>query len=295
MMQAHAPIPPSHSGEVKVSGIESCRALFNRRPQDIRRVYLLPWVAGVFADMLTWCRVHNVRYELVEIEPLSRFAETRHHDGICVVAAKKRLVTLAALLAFADKQSTPLALLLVDGVKNPNNIGAITRVCSYFGVPYLLAAGQTLGLTLAAMRTSQGGAENVDLVPVGDGREAVTALKQRGWATLLATSHGSARVSDAPLATKVIFLFGGENAGVSPPLAALADGEIAIPGSGNIESLNVACATSVLLWEHWRQHRLAESRPPPPSTSRPRPQAGPPPRRRRRRRGSRNRQPSRTA
>jgi TrmH RNA methyltransferase len=265
-------LAPSRSGEVKVSGLESCRALFARRPAAIHRVVLLPHRVTELVDLVTWCEAHGRRYELAELDALSRFAETVHHDGICIVAEKKSSLPVGDFFAALERRAEPMALLLLEGIKNPNNVGAIARACAYFDSPYLLAAGATVGFTLAAMRTAQGGAEAVDLVNAGDGVSCLTGLKRRGHTVIATSSHAASLLSATPLPPRCVLLLGGENAGLSPSLTVLADATVAIPGAGHLESLNVGATAAVLLWEHWRQHRAADARPAPRSTASARPE-----------------------
>lgn len=272
--------------EVEVTGIESCRALFSRRPEAIRRVFLIRRTAAELQDLVAFCQARRVPWHVVEVDELTDIADTVKHDGVCIFAARKPPATLDELWRAVEQAKGPMALLLLDGVKNPNNVGAIARVCAYFRVPFILAAGETTGFTTAAMRTAQGGAEAVDIVPVGDGRNVLAGLKARGFTVLATSSHARLRLGEARPPDRVVFLFGSENAGLSRALADAADSVVAIPGAGGIESLNVACASSVVLWEHWRSFRLAESAPAPASTatrrSQPRDERrGPPPQGRR--------------
>jgi tRNA G18 (ribose-2'-O)-methylase SpoU len=62
-------------------------------------------------------------------------------------------------------------------------------------------------------------------------------------------------------------MLGSENRGLSERLTGIADFSVAIPGAGTVESLNIACAASVMLWEHWRTWRVKDAHPAPPSTA----------------------------
>ncbi len=257
-------IPPSLRGEIKVAGLESVRALFSARPRDITRVYVIERMQQEIRDILAWCERNDIEWYEVTVEELAAFAETMHHDGMCIVARKKAPTTLSIVDRWAETTRGAAALVLLDGVKNPNNLGAVARTCAYFGVPYLLAAGDSAGYSQAAVRVAQGATETVNLVQVTHVR-ALSSLKD--FTLVTSTSHDGARLDTTPLPARSIVCLGGENAGISPEIAALDKAHITIPGAGGIESLNLAQATALLLWEHWRVHRTGDSKPAPQSTA----------------------------
>jgi RNA methyltransferase, TrmH family len=263
--QRHAPYPDKN--DIRVAGLESCRALFQHRRQDIRRVFVLRETSHEVRDILAWCAKQRLSYSMVSMDELAAIAETVRHDGICMFARKKKPANERTLLEYVTANTGPLSLVLLDGVKNPNNVGAIARVCSYFGVRYMLAAGETPGLSTAAMRTAQGGAEGIDLVPTDDQGELLYGLKKRGLSLIATSSHATLTLGETPPPSRAVFMFGSENAGLSPGLLEIADATVAIPGSGGVESLNIACAATVLLWEHWRAFSQGKAAPAPPPTA----------------------------
>lgn len=256
-------------GEMKIAGHESVRAVFAYRPRDLRVVYLLQDATGPLSDLLQWCKKSRVPFHVVELDALTWFAETMRHDGVCVVARKKVSTPVGTALKDLGANPRPQALVLLDDVKNPNNVGAIARACAYFGSTHLFGAGDTVGLTAAAMRVSQGGAEAVQYVHVVDSADIARSLRERGFGLVATSSHAKARLGDELLPARCVLMLGGENAGLSRELWRAADLVVGIPGAGEVESLNVAAATTVLLWEHWRVHRMGESKAAPPATSTP--------------------------
>jgi TrmH RNA methyltransferase len=241
--------------EHKVAGQNACRALFLRRPDDIRRVYVTEQTLPLFKDVLKACAERRIAYHVKTDDDLDQIAETVHHDGVLFLARRQTEGDVDALLAWVDRlhPAQRAVLVLLQGVKNPHNLGAILRVCAHFGVPFCLRAGDTAELSPAAMRTAEGGAEFTRVVDVGDGADVLSALRGRGFSVLATSSHATLGLGRSPLPPRVVVLFGSEGEGLSRSLLALADDTIAIPGSGALESLNVACASSVVLWELWKQ------------------------------------------
>ncbi len=250
-----APHPKSlNAPEHKVAGQNACRALFRARPHDIRRVYVTEETVGLFKDVLKMCAEKRIAYHVKTNADLDAVAETVHHDGVLFLAKAKAEGSVDDVIRFADKLGADerMALVLLENVKNPHNLGAILRVTAHFGVPFVLRAGATPPLSPAVLRTAEGGAEHSEVVDTGDGKAALEALRARGFRVLATSSHATVTLGKSRLPTKSVVLFGSEGEGLSPALTALADDVVAIPGSGALESLNVACASSILLWELWK-------------------------------------------
>jgi TrmH RNA methyltransferase len=256
--------PPPHpraqnAPELKVAGRNACRALYEKRPQDIRRVYLTEENIPFFADALKYCARERIAYHIKTDADLDVVAETVHHDGVLFLAREKPQRSFDDVVKELAAPG-PASLVLLEDVKNPHNLGAILRVCAHFGVRAVLAAGQTPALSPAAMRTAEGGAEHVDVVPVGDGVDALRALRDRGFRVVATSSHTQGALDVVDLPPRSVVLFGSEGEGLSKRLLDEADLRVQIPGSGALESLNVACASSVILWELWRRRGGTERR-----------------------------------
>lgn len=273
----------SNAPEHKVAGQNACRALFRARPHDIRRVYVTEKTLPLFKDVLKMCAERKIAYHVKTDADLDAVAETVHHDGVLFLARARKEASVDEVLRFADRlrDDERMALVLLENVKNPHNFGAILRVCAHFGVPYCLRAGSTPELSPAVLRTAEGGAEHTDVVDAGDGVALVEALRARGFAILATSSHATLSLGRSRMPGKSVVLFGSEGEGLSPALTRLADDVVAIPGSGALESLNVACASSILLWELWKGSPdptvVSPSREPRNDPPQPKPQPQPPP------------------
>lgn len=235
-----------------MAGRNACRALWERRPDDVRRVYITEDNVKGFADVLKDCARRRIAYHVKTAADLDTIAETVHHDGVLFLARELPPKRPADVIGWASRAQGPAALVLLEDVKNPHNLGAILRVCAHFGVPFLLAAGETPALSPAAMRTAEGGAEHCAVVPCGTGLELLQTLKALGFAVVATSSHTNKSLAHE-LPPRAVLLFGSEGEGLSQRLLERADVAVKIPGSGALESLNVACASSVVLWELWRR------------------------------------------
>ncbi|MBX3444116.1 MAG: hypothetical protein KF774_17055 [Planctomyces sp.] len=255
-----------HADEQKYHGRHACRALFEERPDDIIRVYVARERMKEFSELLKWCAARRRAYHIVEGENLERLAETVHHQGIIVLAKKPRSAGEADFARRLAGGELAGPVLLLDGVQNPHNLGSILRTSANFGVRAVLGRVEELpSVTASAARVAEGGAERVPVLRLRDPREALNALKAAGHRVCVATNHPGGNVYEAALPANCVIVLGNEVSGVSPAIAALADASLQIPGSGAVESLNVAVACGILLSEIVRRHGLK----PPPGALRP--------------------------
>jgi TrmH RNA methyltransferase len=155
-----------------------------------------------------------------------------------------------------SKEKSPACLLYLDGVQNPHNIGSVIRAAAHFGTCYILGAkGQLPTMSGAALRVAEGGAEHVQMVTTSDPKKLFTELQKLGFELIATSSHEGQNLYQTKIPSKCLFIIGAEVHGISKALAKIADTHIAIPGTGAVESLNVAIAAALLMAEHWRQNR----------------------------------------
>lgn len=243
----------NRDAEIKVCGRHACRALFERRAARILRVYVMKELVGPFGDLLHACAELRRPYKVVDAEELERITESRHHEGICVVAAAAPPRALAEILA----PSGPGWLVALAGVENPHNTGAIVRTAAHFGARAVLIEGAPKRLPPVVYRTAQGGAEWVEVVAAPVLAAALAEARRAGFTICATSSRGGTDLYAAAIPARAVIVLGGEDAGLSPAVTAAADLTLRIPGSGHVESLNVAAATAVLLAELWRRNEGA--------------------------------------
>jgi len=264
--KAHRGRPrPKDDDEQKYHGRHACHALFQHRRDDIIRVYVDEPRVKEFSPLLKWCAEQRRAYHIVEDENLERLAETVHHQGIVILARKCRELNDDRLLESIRSGRVKGALLYLDGVQNPHNLGSILRTSAHFGVGAVLGRrDQVPGVTASAARVAEGGAETVPLARLSDSPRVLNELKSLGYRLFATASGGGGNVYKAGLTPKSVIILGNEVHGVSPEIAALADESLQIPGTGAVESLNVGVACAVLISEVARRSHTAapqESRP----------------------------------
>lgn len=258
------PLPPREGGtppppgrgndELRLYGWNAVQALFERRPQALRKLYLAEALIPRLQPLLKWCVANRVGYRVVEEGDLNKLAATTHHEGMVADVLRAPMLSLAEWMADLPSDKPVLALWL-DGVGNPHNFGAILRSAAHFGVAgLLLPPDSTLALSGAAARVAEGGAEAVPLVRLPALPQAMDELRAGGFGLAATLVEGGDNLFQATLPERLVYVMGAEGEGMDRALAQTCDMQVSIPGSGAVESLNVASATAVLL-SHWYAQR----------------------------------------
>ncbi|HET8646878.1 MAG TPA: RNA methyltransferase, partial [Vicinamibacteria bacterium] len=194
-------------------------------------------------------------------EALRRLCPVRVLDGdlldsLSEVEASQGLLALARRPAFAEGRlfaGTPLVLVAV-GVQDPGNVGALLRTGEAAGASGAYLAGGTADpFSWKALRGSMGSAFRLPHVKLRAAADVVARLRARG-VRLVGTSLDGARAHDqADLRGPVAVFFGAEGSGLAPEVAGALDEHVRIPMAAPVESLNVAVAAGVVLFEARRQ------------------------------------------
>ncbi len=227
-----------------ICGANAVAALFRRRPEAVLRLFYTEAMRGIAGPLCAELAKKRVPYRLLPPDEMARAANTAHHGGIAAVARAR----VVPIMEPASPPRVPL-LLVLDGIGNPHNFGAIARSAAFFGVTTLLihhVPGAALPSD-AAYRTAEGALEYLDLYR---SRDLPTLLQALGplYRTVAATLRpGAMAMGDMPRDRPLALVLGGEEHGVSAPVLAACRREVRIAGSGLVQSLNVAQAAAVLL------------------------------------------------
>lgn len=248
--------PPSaqrRGEEVRIYGRNACLAVFARRAQDVRKIYITEARIAEFKPVLAWCVKQRIGYRVVENADLDRLTESQHHEGVCFEVRRTPLLSVGELLqAIAREQ--PALLIWLDGVGNPHNVGALLRSAANFGARGAILPAGAPALPGAALRVAEGGAEAVPLAQARAGEDVFAALHAAGFAVAATVPRAGWDLYENELPDRLALILGAEGEGMSAHLIADADLRLTIPGTGAVESLNVSASAAVLFAEYWRQH-----------------------------------------
>jgi 23S rRNA (guanosine2251-2'-O)-methyltransferase len=189
----------------------------------------------------------------VEIVPEPRLTDasgTSAHQGIVAFPAPSPALTLDRLIAQLATRPTIPPLALLDGVKDPRNLGAIIRSAAAFGIGGIVVpARRAVGLTGTVAKVAAGGLEHVPVAEVSNISQSIERLKRHGFWVIGTDERAEAACHSFVYPAPLALVFGEEEAGISPLVKRRCDALVSIPVRGPLHSLNVAVAAAVMFYE----------------------------------------------
>jgi TrmH family RNA methyltransferase len=179
---------------------------------------------------------------------LSSLAEVETSQGVLAIARRPRVDERRLL------EGVPLVLAAV-GVQDPGNVGALVRTAEAAGATGVIVIGGADPFSWKALRGAMGSAFRLPLARRREPLPVLAELKAAGLRALGTRTHAPAAYDAADLRGPLALFVGSEGAGLPPGVEEALDGHVSIPMSGGVESLNVAVAAGVLLFEAARQRR----------------------------------------
>jgi TrmH family RNA methyltransferase len=188
------------------------------------------------------------RIELVTPEILQAIATTVNPDGIVATATPRKLIM---------DQNLPLTLgLMVEKLQDPGNLGTMIRTAVATGVEVLWLSEESVDMeNPKVLRASVGEWFRLPMIKDQCLREVIQTYQSNGMQIVATTPKGEKSYWEVDYTKPTIILLGNEGAGLSDELENLADHKVSLPLKNNVESLNVAIASAVLLYEIQRQRQ----------------------------------------
>jgi 23S rRNA (guanosine2251-2'-O)-methyltransferase len=221
----------------------------------VRRILLAREVRDPrFGEILAQAVRIGIPVRQVLRDRLAAVAGTDRHQGIIAFADPFAYADPDEMAAQAKSRS-PLPLLLVlDGIEDPHNLGAILRTAEVFGVGgVLLPKHRAAAVTASVLRAASGAAEHLPIARVTNLAACLERLKALGYWVCGADVQRGLPVGRADLSRPLALVVGGEHQGVRPGIRAHCDLLVTIPMGGRLESLNASVASGILLYEIQRQ------------------------------------------
>jgi len=188
---------------------------------------------------------------------VDRAAGMREHQGVVALLSAGRAVTLEDLLARKRSEHAPGLLVLLDGVEDPQNLGAIIRTALAAGAHGLLIPERrSAGLTEAAARASAGAVSHLPVTRVVNLARAMQQLKEAGYWIAVLDERATKRHFEIDLTGNVALVLGGEGKGLHELVRERCDFLVSIPTGGPVRSLNVSVAAGIALFEVVRQRAV---------------------------------------
>ncbi len=237
-----------------VYGVEPIRELVAAAPGSIRVLYVKSGDERRFATEIDLVRTGGGHVEFADEAGLERLAgPAARHQGIAALMREYEYTPLEDILA-----EQPDPIVLVDGVTDPRNLGALMRSAEGAGVgAIVIAKDRTVGITPAAVKSSAGAWIHLKIARCGNVARTIEQLKEAGYWTAALAPGGDTSIYALDTSRRLAIIVGSEGRGVRDIVRKAADFVVDIPMRGRVGSLNVSVAAAVALFEIARRRAAA--------------------------------------
>lgn len=209
-------------------------------------------------ELMALVREHRIVTQRVHVERLNRITR-KNHQGVIAMVASVNYYTLEQLVPQFYEDGIEPFVVVLDGITDVRNFGAIARTADCCGVGAIVIAERgAASVNADAVKTSAGALMSLPVCRERSIAGAVRFLKDNGYQIVAATEKSDVLYTAGRYDGPVAVVMGAEDVGISPEVLALCDTPVAIPMFGRIGSLNVSVAAGVMMYEIVRQRLLAD-------------------------------------
>ncbi len=209
--------------------------------------------SNLFQECFTLIRQYNIPFQYVPQEKLNRITRA-NHQGIIALVSAIEYQDIEQLLPIIYESGKEPFILILDGITDVRNFGAIARTAISAGVDAIVVGKKKSALINSdAIKTSSGALNTLPVCRVENLSETITFLQQSGLTIYGATEKSDSYYFTTPMQSPIGIVMGAEDKGISTEILKKADHLVKIPMIGNMDSLNVSVACGILLYEVVRQ------------------------------------------
>ena len=222
--------------------------------KDIDKVLVKRELSGeLFKELQEVLRRYEILMQKVPLERIDRITR-KNHQGVIAFTSAVTYQKLEQIVPFLYEQGKNPFIVVLDGITDVRNFGAIARTCEVAGVDAIvIPARGSVSVNADAIKTSAGALHTLPVCRENNLKEAVVFLKNSGIKVIAATEKAAKNHTETDLSVPVAILLGSEDEGVSTEILRITDDLVKIPQFGTIQSLNVSVAAGVMIYEVIRQ------------------------------------------
>jgi 23S rRNA (guanosine2251-2'-O)-methyltransferase len=206
-------------------------------------------------EIVQLARERGIAVRFEDRSQLDRISNTRDHQGVIAIAAARAPATLEDIIASANKGQGQVGLIiLLDGVEDPHNLGAVIRTALAAGAHgVVIPERRAAGLTDTVARASAGALAHLPVAKVTNLVRSMEELKEAGYWLVGLDEQGEKKYTEVDYTTPTGIVMGSEGKGLHELTRKRCDFVVSLPTTGPVKSLNVSVATGVVLFEALRQ------------------------------------------
>lgn len=222
--------------------------------KDIDKVLVKRELSGeLFMELQEQLRRYEIPMQKVPVERIERITR-KNHQGVIAFTSAVTYQKLENIVPLLYEEGKIPFILVLDGLTDVRNFGAIARTCEVAGVDAIvIPARGSVSVNADAIKTSAGALHSLPVCRENSLKEAIVFLKNSGIKVVAATEKAASFHTETDLSVPVAIVMGAEDTGVASEHLRICDELVRIPQFGTIQSLNVSVAAGVLIYEVVRQ------------------------------------------
>jgi 23S rRNA (guanosine2251-2'-O)-methyltransferase len=242
--------------KVYIYGKHAVVEALKHAPQALKKIFLSPQASDAkLKEIISKSGVPTA--PLASGKELRDISGSEAHQGVIGLLSLKSLMRQYDEFAKGLKINNDTALVLLDEIQDPHNVGAIIRSAAAFGISGILIPEHNQApITGAVVKVSAGMAFRIPLVAIGNINNTIRDLKKRGFWVYGLDGSAKKMIGDEAFDAPVIFILGNESKGIRQKTRELCDALVSIPIDQKCESLNVAASAAVALYAWSAKHGI---------------------------------------
>lgn len=203
--------------------------------------------------IIALAREAGIKVSFEKAETLEKLSPTGRHQGVIASTTEYKYFDLEEVYEQAKERGEDVLFIILDGVEDPHNLGAVIRVADCAGATgVIVPKHRGAGVTDTVVRVSAGASAHVKVSKVTNVNDAIRYLKDKGVFVFAADMDGE-DIYKTNLKGDIALVIGGEGSGVHALTRKLSDGIVSLPLYGQVNSLNASVATGIVVYEALRQ------------------------------------------
>ena len=243
--------------ELKIFGLRPViEAIESKRPID--KVWIVKSSnSKLHLDLTSKLKKNNIPFSLVPKQALERKLRGKNHQGVFARISPIEIIPIDKMIQNELKKEVDPIYLLLDGVTDPRNFGAILRSANATSINgVIICSSSSAPINEDVLKASSGAIFNVPISKVNNLKDAIYLLKENNIEIMGLEQKAKKLIYDINLKKPLALLIGSEEKGISKGILKMVDQKTKIPMTGTVESLNVSVAVSIALFEVLRQRNV---------------------------------------
>ena len=227
--------------------------------EDIYKVYLIKsnlQKSGLFKSLVTLVENNNIKYSFVPKEKFKKYSD-KNHQGAVAVLSPIKLLSIEELLSVTFDKKSPITYVLLDGITDVRNFGAIIRTAVASSVDgIIIPQNNSAPVNSDVVKASSGGVFKIPIARVNNIKDAILHLNSLEINIISLSEKGEKTIYDYNFKETNAIIMGSEEKGISKSVLSLSNEILRIPINSKIDSLNVSSAFSIVSYEIIRQRNF---------------------------------------